>query len=83
MFNWLKNTFIGIKWRWYLYMYYSRPKDYGWKNDDDKFTIEPIDEVDLDSLIDDNMNETFISSVDGSEISFQELMEIMRNRKSQ
>jgi hypothetical protein len=30
MFNWLKNTFIGIKWRWYLYMYYSRPKDYGW-----------------------------------------------------
>jgi hypothetical protein len=64
-------------------MYYPRSKDYGWKNDDDKFTIEPIDEVDLDSLIDDNMNETFISSVDGSEISFQELMEIMRNRKSQ
>ena len=33
MFNWLKNTFIGIKWRWYLYMYYPRPKDYGWKKD--------------------------------------------------
>lgn len=54
----------------------------GRKENDSKFTIKPIDEVDLDSLIDDNMNETFISSVDGSEISFQELMGIMRDRKS-
>jgi len=54
----------------------------GREENDNKFTIKPIDEVDLDSLIDDNMNETFISSVDGSEISFQELMAIMRDRKS-
>jgi len=33
MINWLKNTFIGIKWRWYIHMYYSRPKDFGWKAD--------------------------------------------------
>jgi hypothetical protein len=54
----------------------------GREENDNKFTIKPIDEVDLDSLIDDNMNETFISSVDGSEISFQELIAIMRDRKS-
>lgn len=53
----------------------------GREENDNKFTIKPIDEVDLDSLIDDNMNETFISSVDGSEISFQELIAIMRDRK--
>jgi hypothetical protein len=53
----------------------------GKEENNNKFTIKPIDELDLDSLVDDNMNETFISSVDGSEISFQELMAIMRDRK--
>lgn len=59
-------------------------KDYGDYIDPSLISIEEINEDDdLSELIDDNMDEKFISSVDGSEISFKELMEIAFNQNKQ